>query len=135
MAISTYGVQLMVQKTGDTYEKLVDIKAFPDMGGAPEMLETTTLSDAAQTFIKGIQTLAAMEFTYNYTKEDFATVKALDDGANHKFALYFGANGVDGKFEWEGQLSTWVVGAAAKAVVEAKISIAPSTKITVAATE
>ena len=47
MAISTYKVFLMKKKTTpeETYEKLVDIKEFPDLGGEPEMLETTTLSD------------------------------------------------------------------------------------------
>ena len=46
MAISTYKIFLMMmQDSGSTYAKLVDIKDFPDLGGAPEMLETTTLSD------------------------------------------------------------------------------------------
>ena len=72
MAISTYKVFLMKKgTTGDTYEKLIDIKEFPDLGGAPEMLETTTCSDPAQTYIKGIQSQDALEFTANYTKEDY----------------------------------------------------------------
>lgn len=50
----------------DTWSKLVDIKDFPDLGGAPEMLETTTLSDGAQTYIPGIQSQDALEFTANY---------------------------------------------------------------------
>ena len=53
MAISTYKVFLM-KKSTSTYEKLVDIKEFPDLGGEPEMLETTTLSDNMQTYIAGI---------------------------------------------------------------------------------
>ena len=70
MAISTYKIFLMKKGAGDTYEKLVDIKDFPDLGGSPEMLETTTLSDGMQTYIPGIQSLDALEFTANYTKED-----------------------------------------------------------------
>ena len=40
MAISTYKAFLM-KGTGETptYEKLIDIKDFPDLGGAPEMLK------------------------------------------------------------------------------------------------
>ena len=53
--------------TGNTYEKLIDIKEFPDLGGDPEMLETTTLSDKMQTYIAGIQSLDALSFTSNYT--------------------------------------------------------------------
>ena len=50
MAISTYKIFLMKKATaGETYEKVIDIKDFPDLGGAPEMLETTTLSDKMQT--------------------------------------------------------------------------------------
>ena len=61
MAISTYRVFLMKKgSTGNTYEKLIDIKEFPDLGGDPEMLETTTLSDKMQTYIAGIQSLDAL---------------------------------------------------------------------------
>ena len=70
MAISTYKIFLMMKKDA-SYEKLIDIKDFPDLGGAPEMLETTTLSDKMQTYIPGIQSLDALEFTANYTKDDF----------------------------------------------------------------
>ena len=70
MAISTYKIFLMVSEDGTKYDKLIDIKSFPDLGGAPEMLETTTLSDAAQTYIPGIQASDALEFESNYTKAD-----------------------------------------------------------------
>ena len=44
MAISTYKVFLMKKAdTGEQWSKLIDIKEFPDLGGEPEMLETTTL--------------------------------------------------------------------------------------------
>lgn len=69
MATSSYKTFLMKGTTsGDTttYEKLVDIKDFPDLGGAPEMLDITTLSDPMSTFIPGIQSLDALEFTTNY---------------------------------------------------------------------
>ena len=74
MAISTYGIALMYKAEGDTYSKLIDIKDFPDLGGAPEMIETTTLSDNMQTYIPGIQSLDALEFTANYTLNDFKKI-------------------------------------------------------------
>ena len=68
-----------MKSSGDrVFEKLIDIKDFPDLGGAPEMLETTTLSDPMQTFIPGIQSLDALEFTANYTKDAFDSLKALE---------------------------------------------------------
>lgn len=124
------------------YSKLVDIKEFPDLGGTPEMLETTTLSDPMQTFIKGIQTLdtAGLQFTCNYTKSDFTTLKALESEADHPFAVWFGAStsgttdtptGSDGKFEFTGQLSVFPNGGGVNEVINMTVSIAPSSKIEV----
>lgn len=139
MAISTYKIFLM--KKGDSaYEKLVDIKEFPDLGGAPEMLETTTLSDNMQTYIPGIQSLDALEFTANYTKEDYTKLKALD-GVENDYAVWFGGTGEgenlvptgsDGKFQFKGQLSVFPVGGGVNEVVDMTITIAPSTPITMA---
>lgn len=139
MAISTYKVFLM-KKTEDAYEKLIDIKDFPDLGGAPEMLETTTLSDRMQTYIPGIQSLDALAFTANYTKEDFTKLKALE-GVENDYAVWFGGTeaagvvtptGTDGKFEFTGQLSAYPVGGGVNEVVDMNITIAPSTPITMA---
>lgn len=131
MAISTYGVQLMTSTDGTVYTKLCDVKDFPDLGGAPEMLETTTLSDAAQTYISGIQSMSALEFTANYDDTVYDTLKALT--GTKKFGIHFGTAGADGKFNFDGQLAVWVVGGGVNAVVDMKISIAPSTVITKAA--
>lgn len=138
MAISTYKVFLMKKGTGETYAKLVDIKDYPDLGGSPEMLETTTLSDKMQTFIEGIQQLDALEFTANYTKSDYETLKALE-GTQTNFAVWFGAtesqgvltpSGSDGKFSFMGTLSVFVNGGGVNEVVDMTITIAPSTIIT-----
>ena len=130
MAISTYGISLMYKEgTGSTYSKLVDIKDFPDLGGAPEMLETTTLSDNMQTYIPGIQSLDALEFTANYTKADFTKIKGLE-GTDIDFAVYFGAEGADGKFLFKGRVSVFPVGSGVNEVVNMTITIAPSTPIT-----
>ena len=132
MAISTYGIYLMHKAaSGSTYSKLIDIKDFPDLGGAPEMLETTTLSDNMQTYIPGIQSLDALEFTANYTLADFKKIKAME-GTDTAFAVWFGAEGVDGKFEFNGQISAFPVGGGVNEVVGMTISIAPSTPITLA---
>jgi hypothetical protein len=124
MAISTQGVTLKWGTTAASLSKVVDIKDFPDLGGAPQMLETTTLSDQIQTYILGIQGADMMEFTCNYTKTDFQAVVA-DAGKDLYYALDFGT---EGTFEWQGQHNAWVVGAGVNAVTEFKIGIAPSTK-------
>lgn len=141
MAISTYKIFLM--KKGETaYEKLIDIKEFPDLGGAPEMLETTTLSDNMQTYIPGIQSLDALEFTTNYTLAEYKKLKALE-GIDNEYAVWFGGTesgdvvtptGSDGKFKFNGQLSVFPVGGGVNEVVGMTITIAPSTPITIDAT-
>ena len=137
MASSTYKTFLMKKGTGETYEKLVDIKDFPDLGGAPEMIETTTLSDSMQTYIEGIMSSDALEFTINYDLATYETLLALK-GVETEFAVWFGgtesASGVtptgdEGKFAFKGYLSARVVGKGVNEVKEATISIAPSTPI------
>ena len=137
MAISTYKSFLMV-KNDSTWEKLIDIKSFPDLGGAPELLETTTLSDPMTTNIMGIQSLDALEFECNYTKEDYAKLKAMD-GQTKEFAVWLGGTetagvatptGSDGKFEFKGQLAVYVTGGGVNEVVGMTVSIAASTPIT-----
>lgn len=137
MAISTYKIFLM-QKNSSAWEKVVDIKEFPDLGGTPEMLETTTLSDKMQTYIPGIQSLDALEFTSNYTLEEYKKLKALE-GQDKEYAVWFGGTeagdtvtptGSDGKFKFNGQLSVFPVGGGVNEVVDMTITIAPSTPIT-----
>ena len=130
MARSTYGIYLMHKADGDGYTKLIDIKDFPDLGGAPEMLETTTLSDSMQTYIPGIQSLDGLEFNANYTKADFTKLKALE-GKDEAYAVYFGEDGADGIFKFNGSLSVFPVGGGVNEVVGMTISIAPSTPITI----
>lgn len=143
MAISTYKIFLMKKAAApeNTWEKLIDIKEFPDLGGSPEMLETTTLSDSMQTYIPGIQSLDALEFSANYTKTDFTALKELE-GEEYDFAVWFGGTGEgstltptgsDGKFEFKGQLSVFPVGGGVNEVVSMTITIAPSTPITLGA--
>ena len=123
MAISTYPITL---KAGGT--KLCDIKDFPDLGGAPEMLETTTLSDSAKTYIAGIQDQQALEFTANYDAIAYAAVNSLT--TTTAFTLEFGTSGASGIFAFSGTASAYIVGAGVNEVVDMKIVIVPSTAIT-----
>ena len=140
MAISTYKSFLMV-KNDSTWEKLIDIKSFPDLGGAPELLETTTLSDPMTTNIMGIQSLDALEFECNYTLVDYTKLKEME-GETKEFAVWLGGTetgsvatptGADGKFEFQGQLSVYVNGGGVNEVVGMTVSIAASTPITLGA--
>ena len=137
MASSSYKTFLM-HKASEVYEKLVDIKDFPDLGGAPEMLESTTLSDSMQTFVEGIQSQTALEFTINYDLETYQRIDAMK-GTEKDFSVWFGGTetgnvltptGDDGKFNFKGYISIRVGGKGVNEVKEATVSITPSTPIT-----
>ncbi len=137
MAISTYKSFLM-HKVSEKWEKLIDIKSFPDLGGTPELIETTTLSDPMTTNIMGIQSLDALEFECNYTLADYTKLSAMA-GETNEFAVWLGGTeaggvatptGSDGKFEFHGQLSVYVNGGGVNEVVNMTVSIAASTPIT-----
>lgn len=125
MAISTYLCTLKWGTSADNVAKVIDIKDYPDLMGEPNMLETTTLSNGAQTFIPGIKSMDSMAFTYNYTKEDFAKVKA-DEGK----PLYYELDFSDGSsFSWQGSHTATLPGKGVDEVVEAGLTIAPSTEV------
>ena len=143
MAISTYKVFLMHKaSTEEVYKKLIDIKEFPDLGGEPEMLETTTLSDNMQTYIAGIQSMDGLSFSANYDMTEYQKLKALE-GKKESYAVWFGGtesagvvtpDGSNGKFAFDGELSVYPVGGGVNEVVGMNITIAPSSPIKFSAT-
>lgn len=136
-ATCTYMTFLM-HKNGNSYEKLIDVRSFPDIGQSPEMLETTTLSDRMQTYIAGIMGSEAMTFETNYNKEGYTALAALRN-KTESYAVWFGGEeqadgtvtptGEEGKFSFDGQLSVRVKGGGVNEVRGMEISIAPSTVI------
>jgi hypothetical protein len=129
MAISSFGVTLKWGESAEAVAKVVDIKDFPDMIGDPEMLETTTLSDAQVTNIPGIKSSDTLTFTCNYTKADFTAVNALAGKA-----LFYELSFSDGsKFTWQGQHTLGLPGKGVNEVVEFTINIAASTPVEFAA--
>lgn len=140
-ATSSYKSFLMYKPSSKSdYEKLVDIKSYPDLGGAPELLETTTLSDKMRTNILGIQANENMDFTCNYTKEDYSKIQALE-GTEQDLAVWFGGTesgsvvtptGSEGKFSFKGNVSVYANGAEVNAVRDMTVTAAASTPITFA---
>jgi len=125
MAMNTYGVTLKWGESAENVAKVVDIKDFPDLMGAPETIETTTLSDAAQTHINGIRSSESMAFTCNYTKEDFT--KVVGDAEKD---LYYVLEFSDGsQFSWKGQHTCSITGKGVNEVIEYVINVSASTAV------
>lgn len=133
--ISSYKAFLM-KGTGSgtlTWAKLVDIKDFPDLGAAPEPIETTTLSDFARTYIPGIENTEQKTFTCNYNSTDYATLAALK-GQEIDVAIWFGGTedasthvvtptGAQGKFAGKGYIDVFVAGAGVNEVVNMTVTL------------
>lgn len=134
---NSYMSYLMVKK-GETYEKLIDIKDYSDLGSAPPTLDTTTLSDDMHTYILDIKDSGgAITFTCNYTSEGYAQLLEYEN-KEQEFAVWFGGKSVAGvmtpdgnfgKFSFAGFLSVAKTGAGVGAVQDMTVSIAPTKPI------
>ena len=133
MATSSYKTFLMHSANGTEYTKLAPIKSYPDLGGEPEMIETTTLENDVATNITGVQSSDSKTFTMNYDKTTYTSLKALE-GSEQYFAVWFGGTlasdgtltptGSEGKFEFKGTISTYATGHGVNEVREMVSSIA-----------
>ena len=136
--IATYKTYLMYRtNTGVSYDKLVDITAFPDLIGTPERIDITTLSDAQRIYIAGIADREDMTFNCNYTADNFTAVHELE-GHIYEYAVWFGAtgdvgsetpDGSNGKFEWEGEVRGGVTGGGVNEAVGMTVTCTPSTPV------
>lgn len=131
MAILSNKTFLMRKANGaSTFTKLIDITSYPDIGGAPDTIDVTTLSDMVQRNINGIQTASAHEFGAWYEKESYQALQDIQEADLTKTAeqldtyqLWFGEDGVYGKFQWQGKLSVYAGGAESNAARPITITI------------
>lgn len=129
MPSTTIGTYLGIANNNTTYNKLIPIKDFPDLGGAPDQVEITDLEDDVQKFLLGVQSMSTLEFTANYIPENYDLVSSLADGTIRNFCVSFGDTGEYGIFTWSGQITCWITGGGVNAAREMRISISASTKV------
>lgn len=131
MAILSNKAYLMRKANGgSTFSKLIDITSIPDLGGAPDQIDVTTLSDTQTRNINGIQSVSALEFGAWYDKDKYAELQAIEDADRDKtqaqldtYQVWFGDNGVYGKFEWQGKLSVYVGSVESNAAVPMTVTV------------
>lgn len=135
--ISTYKTYLMYKATtaATQYTKLIDIKSFPDLGGEPERIDVTTLSDKIRKYTPGVQDLSSFQFTANYIAADYTKMVGLE-GKQTEYAIWVGAetsnnvdtpNGENGKWSWTGDVSVFKAGGDVNAAQDMTITMYPST--------
>lgn len=116
MAISSYNTKLKIGT------KSYDIKDFPAILGERSALETTTLSDDAQTYIQGIrQQSESFPFLANYDATIYAEINALSGEQECELAFSDGS-----KFTWNGYVSASINEGSVDSVLEMTISVTPS---------
>lgn len=117
MAISSYNTKLKIGSAS------YDIKDFPEILGQRSALETTTLSDDAQTYIQGIrQTSENFPFLMNYDATQFDTLNKLTGVQECELAFSDGS-----KFTWSGYVSVSINEGSVDAVLEMTVYVSPST--------
>lgn len=134
MAITTAKTYLMYEATpgSGTFTKLVDIISYPDLGGAPNKIDTTDLSATKmKTFINGLMEAPDLTFECNYDETVYGTIAAIT--TKRKFQVHFGTAGVDGKFQWEGVPAIWATGGGVDEARKMTVQISAETEITVVA--
>jgi len=130
MALSTAKTYLYYDSTGTpTWTKLVDIINYPDMGATPNKIDTTDLSqDKYKTNILGLMEAPDMVFEANYDEDAFELIDALT--GEQDFQIWFNESGSDGKFQWSGEVSIFVMGGGVDEARKMQITVSTSTPIT-----
>ena len=135
--ISTYKTYLMYKSTSSetNYSKLIDIKNFPDLGGEPERIDVTTLSDGVRKYIPGIQDLSSFSFNCNYIPSDYQKINGMA-GNEYNFSIWIGGattngvttpNGENGKWDFKGQITVFKAGGDVNAAQDMTVVLFPST--------
>ena len=111
------------------YSKLVDINNYPDLGSSPSKLDTTTLSEAKyKTSMLGLQEIPDLTFECNYDEAVYNTLSGMT--GTYWFNLCFSTDGVDGIFEWSGQVAVFANGGGVDEVRKMTLTCSASTPIT-----
>ena len=112
IAMLTNKTFLMKKDSSGKWAKFIDITKYPQIGGTPDKIEVTRLSDNKKRYIQGLQDSEDLEFEANYLLADYQ--KLTDEGVTDKLNTYrlcFGdTKGTDGCFEWSGKVSARIDG-------------------------
>lgn len=108
----------------DDFTKLIDITEYPDLGGPKEKLDVTTLSDTKKRTIDGIEDVNDLEFKAWYEKADYEKLLAIQEsGSLDTYQIWFGEDGQDGIWEWQGKMAVYPNTGSSNAAREMTFSI------------
>ena len=109
-----------------TMTKLICIKSYSGFNDSVESAETTTLCDESHTYIDTLKANENKTFSCNYDKDQYKSIKALQDDVC-KWSLWFGENGEDGKFSFQGKVQVALTDGEVGGIREMELTIVPRT--------
>lgn len=127
VGILSQGIKLGYKEgTASTYTILDNLQEIPDLGQAPELIDVTCLADANKRSINGMVDYGTLEFTFLYDSGVYGTLdamagKAIDWQVELPDAAT--ASGHGSQFQWTGQPSVALSGAAVNGALQFKLSI------------
>ena len=126
MAVISKGIKLYRNGT-----PLTDLQNIPELGGAKEAIETTTLADEARTYTDGIENYGdAIPFTFLYNKTQFDELSKLEQIDTWKVTLPDGEKGAEGSYcTFKGKGSVKLAGVGVNGALTYTLNIRPVTKM------
>lgn len=117
----------------DAFTQIRNLQEFPDLGGAAERVDVTTLEDGNYKYINGIKDFGELAFTFLYDNSDATSNYRVCRGIEESEAVvYWEVEFPDGtKFDFEGQASTAITGAGVNAALQFTLNITLNSDITV----
>lgn len=126
------GITLNFSTTVDgTYTNVPDLQSIPALGGKPEMVETTCLSDSSRKYVEGIKSYDSLEFDFLYDKGEnsgYRVLNGLTAGQVYFWKVAF-ADGTE--FAFTGSVSTAIQSAGINTAITFKATIALSSDISI----
>lgn len=116
-----------------TYTTLTNLQEVPQLGGAADKVDVTTLADDNYKYINGIKDFGDLAFTFLYDNEaatsNYRVLKGLETAGD---VVYWQLTFPDGtKFAFSGECSTQINSAAVNAALQFTLNITLNSDIAV----
>ena len=129
-ALSTINTVLKIGETQGSLEQVCKIKAYPEIGGGNNNLQTTDQEDQDHTFINGVQGgESSFDFTCNYTPSEYTALEDLSETDDDLWYSLDFSDGEEGSFIWQGRHSVSISAGAVDQVREMVVHCVPSSSI------
>ena len=126
MAVISKGITLSYKNgTASSFVELTNLQEIPELGGAAESIEVTTLADAAHMYTDGILNYGdSIVFKFLYEKAQFTALGGLDTASEWKVELPDGAT-----CTFSGTSSVKLDGVGVNAALTYTLSIKPNSEM------